>query len=314
MTKFAVLTNIESNFIKYNDIDFDVIDIIKKKIADKITYVNFDGTIDLIKNVETYMGSNNFVHVVNEFYDERTLIQCFYKNVETHEYLIYVKRYINNNNDTYTYFNITEDNELYEYLDITYEDILNIYKKKYINTGVLVSTTDEIKPVEVIFKKDTSDLISLIKIKNDDEDEYTERCIDFDILNKIYDNEYKNKNECNEYENSLRYENFLKTKIVETGASFIQTKHNTTIGIINIYAKINGNEKNNIITKMLSNNNNVYDDVILLLEENEEDNNGRTNKIVQLSVKLFKKYLTIGDNQINRKNTMFFNVYYELFN
>ena len=286
MPTFALLKNVSFKF--KNTFDCLSVNVFKEYLNDKVEYIDFVNTSDLfIKLNSIFLNAGN-IDVVNCNYDKFHLSQgfCFDNGVDDfyHNFVI-VKRKINEN-DSYTYLHF--DDKLpdpYEYVDITYDDIVSILRNKHVYTGVMIYSSGEIRNTEYINIYDNNTHCGKLILENAQEISYFNMASHFNA-----------SDECSDV---------LSEKINNSNAKYLYTQKNIEICLLNCYSQTEGFVKNEIVSKLF--NGDVYGDVFLGLENYLNDD----VRLLKLDNLLFEKIMHISSS-FKQKNSLFFNVYYEL--
>jgi hypothetical protein len=296
MVKLAILNSVA--FEKKNN--FEELSNIKKYLLDKVQFVNFKNTAELLKLAKGAFSenenSNPCMDVVNCHYDQKYLIQAF--SVDNpdeiiHNTIVMVKRKIHEN-DTYTFSEFSDENDPYGYEDMTIDDISDILKKKSVITCVTVRANGEIKTDGILMLNNNEDVGKLLLQNNNKEILYLNIC---NIINK-----YNNK------ENENRIDEIIKQKACAYGAHHIFVQINISFGILNCFYESFAKNKNEMVSKMI--NYDVYGDAILFLQSNCEYDN---ESYLELDDTLFKRLydIIVDQKRLKRENVNFFNIYRE---
>jgi len=271
-------------------------------ISDKLEYHEFHNSKDLFLKISTLL--NKSVEVFNCYYDKEYLIQSFYIDSESEGYekIIFVKRKLNNN-DSYTFleFSETSDIDLYNYVDMSMSDLVTIFKNKYVINGVIIKSNDEIKNVEFvrIYSPDTN-IHSIVFNDKVDHDIKSIKYLDIkNIINKTYnDDNIENHDEI--------FNKLIEEQINTHSLNYVYTQKNIDFCILDYYAQIIGFDKNNIMSELLKED--IYGDIIINLENSLDDD----HRILNTNTDLFLKiYNCIKSKVFKRKNTLYFNMFFE---
>lgn len=297
MPQLAVLKNISFNF--KNSFDDLTPDFFKQHLDEKIEYVNFANTKELLVIINDLFMDTKDIDIVNCHYDKTTLYQgfCHDNNVDTfYDNFVIVKRKINDN-DSYTYLDYKEDEpDIYTYYDINYDDIVFVLRKKHIHIGIMLSENGNVYDMEYINTYDKDKNCGKITLENKHEMPYFNIAHYMSLCNN--DNENKDNNENNEKK--------LFDEINESGLTYLYTQKNIDIGLLNCYSQTEGFVKNEIASKLF--NEDIYGDVFLGLE----NNSNHDTRILNLTSELFQKIIKLNTFDYKHRNIHFFNIYYEL--
>jgi hypothetical protein len=109
--------------------------------------------------------------------------------------------------------------------------------------------------------------------------------------------------------NESDFSNILSQKLDSSGAHYIYSQMDISVGLLNCYYETIGLSKNNIVSELLGTD--VYGDVIIGLENHLNDD----NRILTMDTNIFNKILKFTKNKnFKVKNEYFCNIYYELNN
>jgi hypothetical protein len=299
MSKFALLKNVEFGIASNSTHE-----LVIKYLNDKVSFYDFNGTIDLFYKLYDHLGKHTY-EIDNCEYDKKYIIQAIYvddPNKLFYEKIILIKREIITD-DTYSYntfsFDETKICDNYIYADIEMSDIEQILWKKYHSKGVKVTENGDINDINYSFKFDelNNDIGKITLFDNDGNFKNEYNFID---VNNVRRN--------NENLNSEQHNEILMEKINKYNIQFIYSQHEFNLGILNIFSPINGNILNEKVSYLI--NTKFYGDIILCLENNLNNDESR---ILDMSVELFTKILKLKSiPNFKPKNKYFINIFNEL--
>lgn len=303
MTKLALLKKVSFNVNDPN---------ISQYLADKVTFYDFDGTINLFHKIHELivLSQNNeqagrMIEILNCDYDEQYLIQAFYlENGQTdvHENIVLVKRQINPN-DNYVYATEPElaENDNFIHADIKIQDIEKILLRKFKNSGVLVKDDDTIQNINYTVTynhEDNTGFLNITDCQNILQKPTQIKFINVPSIIKAHEKEELTPEQ---------FSQLLSDKVAESGATYFYTQREFGLGLFNCFCPLFGQTQNNIITKLLAEN--AYGDSYIGLENHLNDD----TRILPLDIVMLNKILKLlDDKNFKLKNGIFCNLFYEL--
>jgi hypothetical protein len=306
MPTFALLKNV--SFVFNNTFESLTHEIISNTIKDNIEFITFTDTCDLFTKIHSIFSSQSLeIDIDNSYYNDTFLYQGFYNFTQdtVHKNFVLTKRKILEN-DSYTYIDFNYDiPDIHTYYDITLSDIVNIIRCKYIHLGIMLCSTGEIKEYEYITTYNTDTYCGKLLLSNNTEFSF------INIANILHLSETKTNTNTNteintEIDIDTEKSELLHKKISESGTDYIYTQKKINIGLIDCYCKFSGTDrKNEIASKFF--NDDVFGDLFFSMENIFNDDNRSLN----LTSDMFKKIINLT-SQFKPKNTLFFNIYYEL--
>lgn len=336
MSKLVLLKNVSFDVKNYDDI--------VKNLENSISYHEFTSTKELFYLLHSLLGSGS-IEVVNCDFDSDQLIQGFYiedyESKDSHKNIVLVKRLINKydntlekiptenslsgdtlenhqndflkiptendtlkhyqTNDTYTFVGHEETNTL-KYLDILYDDVVSIMMKKYKTQGVVINTDGKINDVDYSYVFDQKENTGLMTIRSVGNLLNLENLLEFKFYNVPGIPEEKISGD--------QFDIFLIKEMEKTKATHLFSQVDFGLGLLNCYYRLEGNVKNETMSKMMGSD--VYGDVLVGLE-NSQNNDSRT---LSLTSKTFNKLVNFFDklknNTYKPKNRLYCNIFYEI--
>ena len=291
MTKFALLKKVSFNVTNTN---------VSLYLSDKVSFHEFNGTINLFNKIHEFFG-NMLIDILNCDYNETYLLQAFFlENTEddVYENMIIVKRKINKN-DKYVFTTEKEliENDTFEYTDVTYDDIETILLKKYHTEGVQIEDDDTLTNIKYNVKYDHENHTGKLNITVDNLT-HSITFLNYPSLVKSYEKDNLN---------SEQMTSLVSTKISETGAQYFYTQKEFKLGLLNCYCPIYGQNKNEIMSKLLEEI--VCGNCYVGLENHLNDD----TRILSCNSDIIKKILKFMETKDYKiKNPHFCNIFYEL--
>lgn len=293
MTKLALLKK-----VSFNVNDGEIL-----SLNDKVNYSDFLGTLNLFHKINEILG-NVMIEVQNCSYDDTHLIQAFFiedNKCEVHDNIILVKRLINEN-DSYTYLSETPMNwetfDPYTYCDVTNEDVELILRRKNELKCVIVKTSGEIDNVFCRIKYNDDNKTGTISVKTEKGNKKEFSYLNIPLLCNTENENGKSSDEIDA----------LITKTTdECMTDFFYSQYNFSMGLLNCYSPIFGKEKNETVSKLFGMD--FYGDIIINLENNLNED----ERLLDMNSELFNKIKNVfNKSDVNFKNKLFCNIYYEL--
>jgi hypothetical protein len=287
--KFALLKNI--NFNPFSDAEpsylFDNLNY-KKYLEDKIEFVDFDDVPDLITNIASII--NNNIEIFNSYYDDKYIIQSFYYNnpeVSHFDKMIFVKREIQKE-DSYTYIGHEHDIGFYKFLDVTIDDLVKIFKNKYIVNGVKIMATGQIYDIQYVKNKTLSKYYKTLHFNGIPSINYLDVLT---IVNKYSDDKINDK--------IMKYSRRYLPEY-----SYIQK--NIDFCVLDIYTETSGSIKNEIASSLIGDD--IFGDVIINCQNVLNDD----TRILYTDKKLIINIINgLKSKKIKINNNIIFNIYHE---
>jgi hypothetical protein len=291
MVQVAVVKDFKFNFDK-NFNNFDKNKIIKQ-ISQKVELQSIDSTEKLFEVVHTVLLSDDnsekkLVAVTNCYYDAHTVVQSFSSDSNDVNNFVFVKRKIVDS-DTYT-FSLSDS---YEYMDMSIDLVAKIIRNRYISGGVMVGTDGIVKNIEYT---------------NNIEPEYLCQISCMDSDNKLSNISYLNLPRVISDEKDNREDVANKFLSENKNIQYIYGQIQTPFGILNCWYSTSGEDKNEMMSRLLDVP--IFGCAIVGLE-NYHNN---TDSIIDIDKELFIKILTALSDKSSKKqikNTNFYNIYYE---
>lgn len=300
--KFVLIENIsfklDNNFqnISKNEI--------QSRFDTGVTYYDFDGTLDLFKQMNKLMG-NNMLELINCSYDTTTVIQSAYIENDTsiHQKIIFFKRKLRVD-DSYTFLEFNpESPDLYEYEDMTIDDLVNILYNKYVHTGIILYSNGNMENIEYIYDDNENDTMygTILYKKNSSVINSAKYLHLINIVQNLKDESSDDKLD------ELKYNSKIEEKMNELQCTHLYNQKDFKIGTFNCYYPVFGEQPNSIMSELL--NEQVYGNVIITLETRLNND----ERLLNLDTKLFQLIMnTIKNPNFVPKNKHYFNIYYEL--
>lgn len=274
-------------------------------IKDKLEFIPFEKTIELMKKIQELfgIGINN---IMNCIYNDKHVIQAIYRDNDespTYDQMVFIKREINEH-DSYTFGEFSADNDPYKYVDVLLLDIADIIRKKHINDAVYVNSDGRIDDIEFIDIVE-SDNTGSLHIKHKKDIKNIKYINSVNISHKLSE---KNEASADELQEKL------KEEMDKHSADYIFTKKGFGLGSLNYFCQGVGFSKNEIVSELLSTPNNqetITGDVIICLENILNDD----ARILSMNKELFNKLRTFIKTikpDFVPKNKFICNLYYEL--
>lgn len=300
--KFAVLNSVSLRL--ENSFESLTRDKIRKQIESNINFIDFTNTKDLFSKLHENLGKG-VLEVMNCDYDKNYLTQGLYfeNDIDMYKKLALVKRKIKQN-DSYTFLDFdpkNPDDEKYEYISINIEDIVELFRNKYVHAGIIVTYDGIFKQIEYIDLDDSDKQKGKIIYKLNDSD------IEINYLNFV-----NVIQELHEKQTSIsNIDKYLHEKIEELNIDHMYSKKDFAIGVFSCYIQTKSLYQNEIISKLFKDC--IFGNVIIGLET-KHHNDVRSLK---LTPELFKQILNFinvndGNKKYKPKNIDFFNIFNEL--
>ena len=288
--KFALLKNFSFNPFVDADIPYLFDDSnYKNYLEDKIEFVNFDNITDLINSISIII--NNNIEIFNAYYDDKYLIQSFYYDdpeSSMFEKMVFVKRKIQKD-DSYTYIGHEYDDDFYEFLDVTIDDLVKIFKNKYIINGVKIMATGQIYNIQYIKNKTNSKYCEILHFNGIPSLKYLDIS---HIVNTYSDDKINDK---------------ITKYTAKYSSEYIYIQKHIDFCILDMYSESSGIVKNEIASLLISDT--IYGDVIINCQNilNEDKRILYTDKDLIINI-----INVIKSKSLKIKNNNIFNIYYEL--
>jgi hypothetical protein len=286
--KFALLKNINFNTFAGYDTSFLFDDLnYKNYLEDKIEFIEFDDTPDLLKSISLII--NNNIEILNAYYDDKYLIQSFYYNddkTENFDKMIFVKRELHKD-DTYTFIGHEHDIKFYNFLNVEMDDLIKIFKNKYIVNGVKIMSTGQIYDIQYV-KKNTSKYSETLYFNGISPIQY------LDVLSIV-----------NIYDGDTVTEKIAKYS-AKYSSEYIYIQKNINFCLIDIYTEMSASNKNEMASLLIDAD--VYGDIIINLQNILNDDKRILYVNKQLIINIIN---SIKEKKSKAKNLNFFNIYYE---
>lgn len=287
--KFALLKNI--NFNPFNDADPAYLfnnENYKKYLEDKTEFIEFDDTLDLFKQIGSII--NNNVEIFNSYYDDKYLIQSFYYDdhkTTNFDNIIFVKRELQKD-DTYTYIGHEHETGFYKFLDVTFEDLIVIFKNKYIINGVKIMASGHIYDIQYIKNKTSSKYCEILSFNGIASLPYLDI---LSIINKYPDDKINNK--------IIKY-------ITKYSSTYSYIQKNIEFCVLDVYTEISGSIKNDIASSLIGND--IFGDVIINCQNILNDDTRILYTDKKLIINIINKLKSKDLKQFNKN---MFNIYHE---
>jgi hypothetical protein len=286
--KFALLKNINFNTFAGYDTSFLFDDLnYKNYLEDKIEFIEFDDTPDLLKSISLII--NNNIEILNAYYDDKYLIQSFYYNddkTENFDKMIFVKRELHKD-DTYTFIGHEHDIKFYNFLNVEMDDLIKIFKNKYIVNGVKIMSTGQIYDIQYV-KKNTSKYSETLYFNGISPIQY------LDVLSIV-----------NIYDGDTVTEKIAKYS-AKYSSEYIYIQKNIDFCLMDLYTEMSASNKNEMASLLIGAD--VYGDVIINLQNILNDDKRILYVNKQLIINIIN---SIKEKKSKAKNLNFFNIYYE---
>lgn len=287
--KFILLKNINFNPFDgaepsylFNDINY------KNYLEDKLEFVEFDDVSDLFIKIGSII--NNNVEIFNAYYDDKYIIQSFYYNNPELSYfdkIIFVKRELQKD-DTYTYIGHEHDIGFYKFLDVTIDDLIQIFKNKYIINGAKIMATGHIYDIQYVKNKTLSKYYETLHFNGIPSINYLDV---LSIVNKYSDDKINDK--------ILKYSRRYLPEY-----SYIQK--NIEFCILDIYTETSGSIKNEVASSLIGDD--IFGDVIINCQNVLNDD----TRVLYTNKKLIINIINcLKSKKINTNNKNIFNIYRE---
>jgi hypothetical protein len=304
--KFAFIQNIPLNL--ENDLsNINKLDI-RNRFNEGVTFHDFTGTEDLFKQIYQLMG-NNMLEIINSSYDSQTVTQAVYieNDSHMHQKMIILKRNLRQD-DSYTFLEFQPNlPELYEYVNVTYDDLVEMVYQKYVHCGIIVNSNGSVHNIDYIYKDDINDpnYGNIIYKKCTEDSLHEIKYLHLiNIMQQLKDG-YSNENE---EMDSDKFNKLLEDKMNELNCTHLYSQRDFSMGTFNCYCPVFGENKNEIVSKILGDT--VGGNVIITLETKLNND----ERLLNLSDTLFQSILqTIQNSNYVPKNKHYFNIYHELF-
>jgi hypothetical protein len=287
--KFALLKNInfdpftgaEPSFL-FNEQNY------KNYFEDKLEFIDFDDVSNLFVQIGSII--NNNVEIFNSYYNDKYLIQSFYYNnpeLSHFDKMIFVKRELQKD-DTYTYIGHEHDIGFYNFLDVTLDDLVKIFKNKYIINGVKIMATGHIYDIQYVKNKTLSKYYETLHFNGIPSINYLDV---LSIVNKYPDNKINDK--------IMKY-----SRIYLPEYSYIQK--NIEFCVLDIYTETSGSIKNDIASLLIGDD--IFGDVILNCQNVLNDD----TRILYTNKKLIINIINgLKSKNLKSINKNLFNIYHE---
>lgn len=300
--KFVLIENVS---FKLNS-DFQNISKtnLQSRFDNGVTYYDFNGTLDLFKQMNQIMGSN-MLELINCAYDTDTVIQSAYieNDTSTHQKIIFFKRKLRVD-DSYTFLEFNpEMPELYEYEDITHDDLVDMLYNKYVHTGIILYYNGDMENIEYVYNDEESDVTyGTVLYKRQNNLIYSSKYLHLiNIMQNLKDES------TDDTVDESKYGAKMEEKMNELQCTHLYNQRDFGIGTFNCYYPVFGEHPNPIMSKLL--NDQVYGNVIITLETRLNND----ERLLNLNTTLFQSIMnTIKNPNFVPKNKHYFNIYHEL--
>lgn len=300
--KFVLIENV--SFKLDNDFQNITRDSLKSRFNTGVTYYDFNGTLDLFRQMNQIMGST-MLELINCSYDTNTVIQSAYieNDTSTHQKIIFFKRKLRVD-DSYTFLEFNPElPDLYEYEDITRDDLVNMLYNKYVHTGIILYSNGNVENIEYMYNLNENDsTYGTILYRRQSNITYSAKYLHLiNIMQNLKDES------TNEAVDESEYNKKMEDKMNELQCTHLYNQRDFGIGTFNCYYPVFGEQSNQIMSKLL--NDNVYGNVIVTLETRLNND----ERLLNLDQTLFQLIMnTIQNPNFVPKNKHYFNIYHEL--
>lgn len=300
--KFVLIENV--SFKLDNDFQNITRDSLQSRFNTGVTYYDFNGTVDLFRQMNQIMGST-MLELINCSYNTNTVIQSAYieNDTSTHQKIIFFKRKLRVD-DSYTFLEFNPElPDLYEYEDITRDDLVDMLYNKYVHSGIILYSNGDMENIDYVYNDNANDtMYGTILYKKQNNITYSAKYLHLiNIMQNLKDES------TNDTVDESQYSAKMEEKMNELQCTHLYNQRDFGIGTFNCYYPVFGEQPNQLMSGLL--NDQVYGNVIITLETRLNND----ERLLNLDTMLFQSIMnTIKNPNFVPKNKHYFNIYHEL--